>query len=82
MDVPATVTSKGQVTLPKSVRESLQLKAGDRVLFRVHKGRAILAKVPDFLELAGSVPVPPGERGVSWTRIRAETWRKRAIARR
>jgi AbrB family looped-hinge helix DNA binding protein len=82
MDVPATVTSKGQVTLPKSVRESLGLKAGDRVLFRLHKGRAVLAKVPDFLDLAGSVPVPPSKRGVSWSRIRAETWRKRAAARR
>ena len=78
MDVPATVTSKGQVTLPKSVRESLGLKAGDRVLFRVHDGRAVLAKVPDFLELAGSVSVPPGKRGASWSRIRAETWRNRA----
>jgi AbrB family looped-hinge helix DNA binding protein len=82
MDVPATVTSKGQVTLPKSVRESLQLKAGDRVLFRVHNGRAVLAKVPDFLDLAGSVPVPPAKRDASWSRIRAETWRKRAAARR
>jgi antitoxin PrlF len=80
MDVPATVTSKGQVTLPKSVRESLQLKAGDRVLFRVMDGRAVLAKIPDFLELAGSVPVPPDKRGIPWSRIRAETWRKRAAA--
>ena len=82
MDVPATVTSKGQVTLPKSVRESLQLKAGDRVLFRVHKDRAVLAKVPDFLDLAGSVSVPPDKRSASWSRVRAETWRKPAIARR
>ena len=82
MDVPATVTSKGQVTLPKSVRESLQLKAGDRVWFRVMENRAVLAKVPDFLDLAGSVPVPPSKRGASWSRIRAETWQKRATARR
>lgn len=82
MDVPATVTSKGQVTLPKSVRDTLQLKAGDRVWFRVHKERAILAKVPDFLELAGSMPVPPSKRGASWSRVRAETWQKRAAARR
>lgn len=78
MDVPATVTSKGQVTLPKSVRETLELEAGDRVWFRVHKDRAVLAKVPDFLDLAGSVPVPAEKRSVSWSRIRAETWRKRA----
>ena len=82
MDVPATVTSKGQVTLPKSVREKLQFKAGDRVWFRVHKDRAVLAKVPDFLDLAGSVPVPPGKSVTSWARVRAETWGKRAEARR
>lgn len=82
MDVPAKVTSKGQVTLPKSVREALGLKEGDRVLFRVLKGRAVLAKVPDFLELAGAVPVPPAKRGASWSDIKATTWRRRAAARR
>ena len=82
MDVPATVTSKGQITLPKPVREALGLRAGDRVLFRVHQGRAVLAKVPNFLELAGAVPIPPGKRGASPSKIRAETWRKRVASRR
>lgn len=82
MDVPATVTSKGQITVPKAVRDALGLKKGDRVFFRVHKGRAVLAKVPDFLSLAGSVPIPPGKRGATWEEIRRETWRKRAWARR
>ena len=81
MDIPATVTSKGQVTLPKAVREALELREGDRVLFRVHRGRAILAKVPDFLELAGSVPVPPAVRDAAWSEIKATTWRRRAAAR-
>ncbi|MBI4260973.1 MAG: AbrB/MazE/SpoVT family DNA-binding domain-containing protein [Actinobacteria bacterium] len=76
MYVPATVTSKGQVTLPKSVRDALGIRSGDRILFQVHGDRAVLAKVPDFLELAGSVPVPPGKRGAPWSRIRAETWRR------
>lgn len=81
MDVPATMTSKGQVTLPKVVREALGLKDGDRVLFRVLKGRAVLAKVPDFLELAGSVPVSPSATGAAWSEIKATTWRRRAAAR-
>jgi len=81
MDVPATVTSKGQITLPKAVRDALGLHAGDEVLFRVERGRAILAKVPDFLDLKDSVPVPPGKRGVSWSRIKAETWRSRTANR-
>lgn len=29
----ATITSKGQVTLPKALRDALGLKAGDRILF-------------------------------------------------
>lgn len=29
----ATVTSKGQITLPKSVRDRLRLQSGDRVEF-------------------------------------------------
>jgi AbrB family looped-hinge helix DNA binding protein len=31
----ATLTSKGQVTIPKRVREQLQLQSGDRVDFRI-----------------------------------------------
>jgi len=73
--VSAKVTSKGQVTLPKAVRESLGVKPGDRVLFRVHDDRAVLARTPDFLELAGSVDVPPDKRGRSWKEIRAQTTR-------
>jgi antitoxin PrlF len=81
MDVPATVTSKGQVTLPKAVREALGIREGDEVLFRVHKNRAVLAKLPDFLDLKGSVPVPPRSKGASWSKIKAETWRQRTAKR-
>jgi AbrB family looped-hinge helix DNA binding protein len=34
--VTATLTSKGQLTLPKAVRDSLRLRTGDRVMFIVH----------------------------------------------
>jgi AbrB family looped-hinge helix DNA binding protein len=81
VDVPATVTSKGQITLPKSVREALGLKEGDRVLFRVLEGRAVLAKVEDFLDLAGSVSVLPEKKGAAWPAIKASTWRHRATVR-
>jgi antitoxin PrlF len=81
MDIPATLTSKGQITVPKPVRDALGLKEGDRVLFRVLEGRAVLAKVEDFLDLAGSVKVPPDKKGKSWPAIKAGTWRRRATLR-
>jgi antitoxin PrlF len=75
MDIAARITSKGQITIPKSVREALKLTEGDQVVFRVIEGeRAILARTPDLLELAGSVPVPADVRGLPWEEIRRWAW--------
>jgi AbrB family looped-hinge helix DNA binding protein len=81
MDVLANVISEGKITLPKSVRDALGLKKGDRVLLRVHEGKAILSKVEDLLDLAGSVSITPDKKGVAWPAIKASTWRRRATAR-
>lgn len=40
----AVVTSKGQVTLPKSVRDALGIEPGTEVDFAVEEGRAIILK--------------------------------------
>ncbi len=34
--VTAKLTSKGQLTIPKAVRDTLRLHSGDRVAFTVH----------------------------------------------
>jgi antitoxin PrlF len=77
----ATLTSKGLITLPMPVRDALGLKKGDRVILRVLEGRAVLAKVEDFLDLAGSVNVSPEMKGKSWSAIKTATWRRRATTR-
>lgn len=82
MDSSARLTSKGQVTIPKSVREALELHQGDQVVFRVERKRAIVAKTPDFIEMAGSVVVPPAERGTPWDEVLRQTRRARAERRR
>jgi len=66
MDATAKVTTKGQVTVPKVVRDALGIEEGDEVLFRVEGNRAVLARTPDFLELAGSIKVPAAKRNVAW----------------
>jgi AbrB family looped-hinge helix DNA binding protein len=76
------MTSKGQVTIPKRVRDALDLREGDEIVFRVERRRAVVAKTPDFLELAGSVPVPAAKRGTPWDEIVRRTRSARAKGRR
>ena len=78
MDVSAKVTAKGQVTIPKGVRDALGIREGDRLLFRVVADRALVARTPDLLELAGTIPVPHDTRGASWSRVVTETHRVRS----
>ena len=73
MDVAARLTSKGQVTIPRSVREALGLRDGDAVIFRVIGNRAVLARTRNLLDLAGAVDVPPDRRGAGWEEIRQQT---------
>ncbi|MGH2946294.1 MAG: AbrB/MazE/SpoVT family DNA-binding domain-containing protein [Solirubrobacteraceae bacterium] len=82
MDARARITSKGQVTIPKVVREALDLHEGDELLFRVERSRALVAKTPDFLALAGSVPVLAAKRGTGWDEVLRQTRRGRAGHRR
>lgn len=76
----ATVTSKGQVTLPKKIREHLGLSEGDRVAFRESPDGTIVieAETLELLSLRGTVR--PRVRGVSIDDMEAAV--RRAIARR
>lgn len=40
-----SVTTKGQVTIPKEIRDSLDLREGDRVVFVIEDGQATIRKV-------------------------------------
>lgn len=82
MDIAAKVTSKGQVTVPKVVRDALGIEEGDEVVFRVEGKRAVLARTPDFLDLAGSIRVPATRRNVTWDEVVRRTRGDRAAARR
>ena len=70
MDVAARVTSKGQITIPRAVREALGLGEGDHVVFRVEGGRALLARTAGPPRPGGAVEVPAEMRGVAWDEVR------------
>ena len=74
MIISATVTSKGQVTLPKPLRDALQIREGDVVTFRVELDHAVLVRPGNFLDLAGSVDVPAEMRNLTWSEILDRTY--------
>jgi antitoxin PrlF len=61
----ATVTSKGQVTIPKAIREALGIFQSDRVLFLVEGDRIIMTPLHhrSLQELRGALPATRGDEG-------------------
>ena len=82
MDIAAKMSSKGQITVPKAVRDALGIGEGDDVVFRVEGNRAVLARTPDFLSLAGTIKVPAARRNAAWDDVVRKTRSARADARR
>lgn len=82
MEIAAKMSSKGQITVPKAVRDALGIGEGDNVVFRVEGNRAILARTPDFLSLAGTIKVPAARRNAAWDDVIRKTRSGRADARR
>ena len=66
MTTAATLTSKGQTTIPKAIRESLGMQAGDRLTFTLMPDGTVVMRVKNksITQLAGMLykkgrkPVP------------------------
>ena len=55
MTTDATLTSKGQTTIPKEIRDSLGLRAGDRMTFTLMPDNTVVMRVKtkSVIDLAG-----------------------------
>jgi antitoxin PrlF len=54
----ATLSSKGQATIPKAVRDRLQIKPGDRFKFFFHPDGVIILPKISTARLKGIIPKP------------------------
>jgi AbrB family looped-hinge helix DNA binding protein len=72
----AVMTSKGQMTIPKEVREALNLKPSEKVIVVVEDGQAIIKPIRgNILDIGGSVK-PVGGRPSDFGKIREEVKKK------
>ena len=57
MSTEATLTSKGQTTIPKGIRDSLGMKSGDRIMFTLMPDGTVLMRVKNksVMSLSGSL---------------------------
>lgn len=74
----AKVTSKGQITLPKAIRDALGLDESSTVEFTLTDGAAVMRPATGFLARYGTVK--PLNHPEDWAKIRAET--AKAVGRR
>ena len=74
----ATLTSKGQLTLPTALRDDLGLVAGSRLYFSLQPDRTIRARMVSTDPLAISDQLrPPSRSNVSEAEIKATIRRRR-----
>lgn len=57
MSTESTLTTKGQTTIPKNIRESLGVKPGDRMTFTLMPDGTVLLRIKNksVMSLAGSL---------------------------
>jgi AbrB family looped-hinge helix DNA binding protein len=76
MQVRSKITSKGQVTIPKRIREELRLKPKDSILFIKQGNNIVIKPAKTLLDLKGSIKTD--KKIQDWEDVRAEA--KKTIA--
>lgn len=74
-----TLTSKGQITIPKEIRKALNLKPSEKVIIVVEGDNAVIKPLRgNILDIGGSIRVSDKEKPIDFRRVREDV--KRRIA--
>ncbi len=69
----AILTSKGQMTIPKEVRNALNLKPSEKVIIVVEGDHAVIKPLRgNILDIGGSIKISAQEKPVNFHKVREE----------
>jgi len=68
-----TITKKGQITIPKSIRDKLAINDNDRLSVKLVGNKAIIEKISSLLELESSIKTTKDRKKLSWKEIERKT---------
>lgn len=81
MAEPTTLTSKGQVTVPREIRERLGLKAGDKLAFHLlSDGTVVMRQRGRTIADLGGILHQPGQATVPVEKMRVELGAEPAVS--
>jgi len=70
----ATITSKGQITIPKEIRDALRLEQNDKVAIIVEEDTAVIKPIRgNILDIGASIKIPAKEKPIDFKKARKET---------
>jgi AbrB family looped-hinge helix DNA binding protein len=73
-----TITKKGQITIPKSIRDKLAIKDNDKFSVKLVGNKTIIEKIPSLLELESSIKTIRERKKSNWKEIERKTHEARA----
>lgn len=76
MQVITTVTQKGQVTIPKKIRDKVGIKPRDKVMVTVEKGKVQINKQETILDIAPLAHAPKGKNALKAREALEKSYRR------
>lgn len=67
----ATLTSKGQMTIPKEVRKALKLSPHEKIIIVVEGNQAVIKPLKgNILDIGGSIKISDTEKPIDFRKVR------------
>lgn len=72
-----TLTSRGQITIPKRIRKALHLEANDKITILLKNDTLILKPIKgNILDIGASIKIPRDEKPIEFKKVRKQVINK------